>query len=163
VGLDPNEYRIAMARREGVKASPVRRSVPTRKEREILKAILAYLALVPYVVAWRNNSGAAILPKSKADGTGTWMPVRFGFKGLPDIGGWVRAEPWPRPLYIEVKREGRYPDAYQRAFLDKARADGCLVIVARSVDDVRRGLGLLADPPYNVGKAVYDHLRRGAP
>ena len=120
-------------------APVVKRPAPTRKEREIQKAILAYLALVPTVTAWRNNSGAAMLPK---DGRGTFMPVRFGFKGLADIGGWVKASPWPRPLYIEVKREGRYPDVYQRAFLDKARADGCLVIVARNVEDVRRGLGL---------------------
>lgn len=128
-------------------------AAPTRKEREIQAAILAYLKTVPGVVAWRQNTGAMF-----GEHKGKRWAVRFGYPGLSDIIGWqhwcgrLRAMRHPIPgsancdacsarfLAIEVKRPGQYPTAQQQAFLDSVKAAGGIAIVARSVDDVARTL-----------------------
>ena len=143
MGIDPEDYRIALARREGVKASPVRRAAPTRKEVEIMKAILAYLRVVPGVVAWRQNTGAMF-----GEHNGKRWAVRFGVPGMSDILGWrslrlkILDAPIAQALAIEVKREGTHPTVEQQAFLETVRRAGGIALVARNVDDVRRGLGL---------------------
>ena len=114
-----------------------------RPESEIVRAILDYLATRRDVVAWRNNVGAV---------TEGERFIRFGVKGLPDIIGWqaVIADlatndvpaflPYARFLALEVKAPGAPIRPQQAAFLERARAAGCLAFVARSIDDVRRGL-----------------------
>ena len=128
-----------------------RRTAPTPKERDIQRAILAFLATVPGVVAWRTNSGAAMLPGHGGKG----QHVRFGFKGLSDIVGWHRywatcqggmampsCEGVARFLAIEVKTAKTYPTAEQQAFLDQVKAAGGIAVCARSVHDVALALGL---------------------
>ena len=135
------------------------RKAPTPKERDIQRAILAFLATVPGVVAWRTNSGAAMLPGHGGKG----QHVRFGFKGLSDIVGWQERTwcphgyemrkvgshygddciaPIARFLAIEVKTAKTYPTAEQQAFLDQVKAAGGIAICARSVHDVALALGL---------------------
>lgn len=114
-----------------------------RPEREILRAILDYLATRRDVVAWRNNVGAV------KEGE---RFIRFGMKGLPDIIGWKRLDivvpghPLDLTLHpaaflaIEVKAHGAPIRPEQAAFLEQARAAGCIAFVARSIEDVIRGL-----------------------
>lgn len=155
MGIDPNEYRIAMASRPGrsglAPAKP--RVAKSPKEREIQRAILDYLALVPGVSAWRNNTGAMF-----GEHKGKRWAVRFGAPGISDILGWRTVKDFthqgcchktdaalPRVahfLAIEVKRPGTYPTPAQAAFLETVKAAGGIAIVARSVEDVRRALGL---------------------
>ena len=117
-----------------------------RKESEILRAILGYLALVPGVVAWRNNTGA-MFGEYKAK---KWA-VRFGKKRVSDIIGWQSQQrvsvftdattlvsPLARFLAIEVKNEKGIVTPEQRAFLDHVEKAGGIAIVARSLDDVRK-------------------------
>lgn len=129
-----------------------------RKESEIQGAILDYLKTVPGVVAWRTNSGMAMLPGRNHKP----MPVRFGFKGISDIVGWADFCQYPadrrgpdnpqgsnpipcdgrgmyhaaRFLAIEVKRPGKEPTDEQRIFLYAVRKAGGLAIVATNVEDV---------------------------
>lgn len=142
----PQDRRSAPA--PGLQACPRPRKAPGRPEGEIVRAILDYLALVPGVTAWRNNTGMAMLPGRG----GRPQPVRFGKPGLPDIIGWVR---WPqvitdcshpltsnfkpmiaRFLAIEVKRPGGRPTPEQAAFLELVRKSGGVAIVATAVQDV---------------------------
>ena len=121
---------------------------PGRPESAIVKAILEYLRTRRDVVAWRQNSGMAMLPGRG----GRLMPVRFGgMKGMSDIVGWQRIAryeretiddyPVARILCIEVKRPGKKATPEQQSFLDLVRAHGGLAFVATSVDDVVRELG----------------------
>lgn len=125
-----------------------------RPEREVMKAILAYLKTRLDVTAWRQNAGMM-----RGEHKGKRWVVRMGFPGLSDIGGWVRwcsgcgkadrscEAPYihegtesARPLYIECKREGEVPTALQRAFLDLVRSSGGLAVVAYEVSDVVKAL-----------------------
>lgn len=103
-----------------------------RKESEIQREILAYLALVPEVVAWRNNTGAMF-----GEHKGKKWAVRFGKKGLPDIIGWQTCFGLACFLAIEVKRPGQKASPEQAAFLSQVRAAGGIALVAHSLDDVR--------------------------
>ncbi len=95
-------------------------------EAGILDAILAYLA-ARRVFHWRTNTGAAKIGERF---------VRFGLAGTPDIIACIAG----RLVGIEVKApRGRLTEA-QEAWHANARAAGALVIVARSVDDVIKGL-----------------------
>jgi hypothetical protein len=120
-----------------------------RKESEILRAILGYLALVPGVVAWRQNTGAMYgVHKGKR-----WA-VRFGPRGAADITGWrtlscyvaleggfeVDPRPIAQRLEIEIKRPGAKLRPEQEAFLSQARKAGALAFVASSVADVQKVL-----------------------
>lgn len=116
---------------------------PSRKEREIQAAILEFLRTVPGVVAWRQNVGAVK--------TGERF-IRFGVKGISDIIGWRVHDPICADvaackraahfLAIEVKKPGEHPTQEQAVFLKNVAEDGGIAIVARSVDDVVKGLGL---------------------
>ena len=130
----------------------LRQRPAARPESEIVKSILEYLRTRRDVVAWRQNSGMAMLPGRG----GRPMPVRFGgMKGMSDIVGWQRVEIKQsdgvafrhsftivaRILAIEVKRPGKKATPEQQSFLDLVRAHGGLAFVATSVDDVVRELG----------------------
>jgi hypothetical protein len=106
-----------------------------RPEREIQKAILRYLLTRPDVWCWRSNSGAV---------TEGARFIRFGQKGQADITGWrtlrLGGQTIAQRLEIEVKRPGASPTIEQVVFLERAKRDGCCVIVASSVEDVIQGL-----------------------
>ena len=128
----------------GRKRNPVAKP---RRESEIQREILRYLALVPGVTAWRNNTGAMF-----GEHKGKRWAVRFGKKGLPDIIGWRSAsvipaetdgyafEPWARFLAIEVKRPGKTATPEQAAFLESVRKAGGIAFVATCVEDVQKVL-----------------------
>lgn len=102
-----------------------------RKEKDIQKAILDYLALFPKKVkVWRQNTGALKIDNRF---------VRFGQKGAADITGILYGG---RRLEIEVKAPGKYPSPAQRAFGADIIKFGGVYFVARDVDDVERELKL---------------------
>lgn len=140
--------------------SPRPQGEPPRRETELVRAILDYLARCPGVVAWRMNVGMAMLPGRG----GQLQPVRFGVRGMADVIGWVdhcrypAGEPIdthsnpipcvgrgmyhvPRFLALEVKRPGRPLRPEQAAFLEQVHQAGGLAARVESVDDVRRVLG----------------------
>ena len=130
-----------VAQQAGKGRAPAKKRAPkTRKEQDIQRAILDYLKLVPGVTVWK--SGGGLLPL--ADG----RRVRMGAVGVSDLVGWVQEKYVnlhahgyvARFLAIEVKRSGAFTTAKQRAFLDAVTAAGGVAFVARSVEDVRRGL-----------------------
>jgi hypothetical protein len=117
----------------------------TRKERDIQRAILDAAKLWKGVRLWKTGGG--LLPL--ADG----RRVRMGVVGVSDLVGWRQLQvysshPEQRWWYvaqivaIEVKRPGRHPTQEQAAFLKAVEQAGGLAIVARSVSDVARALGL---------------------
>ncbi|WP_287602702.1 VRR-NUC domain-containing protein [Thiothrix sp.] len=103
-------------------------------EHDIQKAILDYLARCSRVAfAHRQNTGQT----KYEDGHGETRYVRYGWVGCSDIIGMLTDG---RFLAIEVKsRTGRLSEE-QAAFLDCVNAGGGVGIVARSVDDVIKGL-----------------------
>ena len=138
-------------------AAEVKRRLASRPKREadIQREILDYLATLPHVYAWKAGSGLLTTKDGRR--------VRMGKAGVSDIIGWVetraystaifpptlggpfryvktRAEEYftvPRFLAIEVKRPGKEPTVEQRVFLGRVRRSGGVTIVATSVDDVR--------------------------
>ena len=130
------------------RTSPRRLAPPARRESEIQKAVLAHLALVPGVVAFRMNTGAF-----SGEYKGRRRFVRFGKRGLSDIIGWRHEDMgvddqgnWcsvsvARFLAIEIKKPGKPPTPEQAAFLAQVKAAGGLAFVATSVDDVVKELG----------------------
>lgn len=109
-------------------------------ERDVLAAVLELLQRHPRV-AWcrRFNSGVT----KYRDGAGAERWVRYGFPGCPDVLGQLRPMP-PNPigalLAIEVKSDTGRPTPEQQAVLETINAAGGVAFVARSVDDVMRGL-----------------------
>ena len=109
-----------------------------RREQEIVKAILQYLA-ANRILAWRVTTGAHV-----ATYKGTSRLVRFGTPGMPDIAGVL---PGGRALFLEVKaRHGRL-NPHQQRMISWLLATGALVAVVRSIADTRgvlHGAGLEA-------------------
>lgn len=102
--------------------------VPQVAERDILKAILDYLA-ARKILAWRQNCGA--IP---ATYKGRQRFIRYGQPGQADICGILR--PSGRYLAIEVKSvKGKVSDL-QALHLDLVRSQGGVAGVCRSVEDV---------------------------
>ena len=66
---------------------------------------------------------------------------RKSVAGIPDLIGWIpRSMLCTRPVFIECKRHvGADYRPSQIAFIDQARADGCIAIFADCWEDVRRG------------------------
>jgi hypothetical protein len=148
------EKKRAVARRAAERPSLGR----SRRETELVRAILDYLKFCPGVIAWRQNTGMAMM---KGRG-GKPQPVRFGVKGLPDIIGSV---PWcwecyrplgacdnpgdqskhyprgPRPFGFEAKRSGQPLAPEQIRMADTLADAGWLYRRVESIDDVRRALG----------------------
>lgn len=109
---------------------------PEPSEAIVLRAVLKALAYHPKV-AWqeRLNSGAGQLAFS--DGSRSQW-IRFAWRGAPDVIGQLTDG---RLLAIEVKAPSGRVRPEQQAFLDTVRKWGGCAFVARSVDDVVRGLG----------------------
>jgi len=65
-----------------------------------------------------------------------------GFVGKPgvlDIGGWVPAEPWAKPLAVEIKMRGDTLSRAQKAHLERVNAAGGIGLVVRdSLADLER-------------------------
>jgi hypothetical protein len=79
--------------------------------------------------AWRNNTGAAMLPGKG----GKMRPVRFGKKGHADIFGIIPGGRW---VVVETKLPGNKPTPEQVAFLARVREMGGVAILAHSVDEL---------------------------
>lgn len=103
--------------------------VPRPLERDILRACLLAARLHP-LTAWamRTNSGVFNVD-------GRW--VRAGFVGQSDIIGQLKDG---RFLAVECKREGVKPTPAQQQFLFTVHRYGGCAFIARSVDDVIRGI-----------------------
>ena len=114
------------------------------KEGDLQRQVLAYLALLPGVVAWRVNSG--MCPGSH---------IRMAPEGTPDIVGYM---PDGRFLSIELKKPGWKPpgekarsaekpsaavrrDIKQAEFTAAAVAAGCLSFRALSLEEVADRIG----------------------
>lgn len=99
-----------------------------------------------------RNSICAYLAALRAfffihDSVGIWDPRNkvyrtnlspYRIKGVADILGIWKG----KFLAIEVKAPRGYPSKEQKAFLEKVRAEGGIAFIARSIDDVKRELGL---------------------
>jgi hypothetical protein len=92
-------------------------------EVDLQRAIMERLALIPGLVLWRSNCGAAKKP-------GRY--IKFGIPGQGDLIGLL---PNGRFLSIEVKMPGGPIRPEQVAFGEKVNAAGGLWFVARSVDE----------------------------
>lgn len=106
-------------------------------EQDTVRAILQLLALHK-IPSWRINTGATKIDKRF---------IRFGAVGMSDIIGiWPADDDWVGPhggfLAIEVKSKTGVVTPAQHAFLDQVNAAGGKGFVARSLDDVKRELGL---------------------
>lgn len=107
---------------------------PEPLESQVLKAVLHALNVHPAVAkVWRQNTGAGQLTR----GSRASQFIRFGFKGSPDIHGYMSDG---RALYCEVKRPSGKLKPEQLTFLLEARRAGCVAFVARSVDDVIKNI-----------------------
>jgi hypothetical protein len=109
---------------------------PEPREADVLSAILRALDVHPAVV-WhaRMNTGSGQL--TRANGVSQW--IRFGFTGCPDILGQLSDG---RLLAVEVKSPSGRVSPDQQAFLNKARKNGAVALVARSVKDVWEALDM---------------------
>jgi hypothetical protein len=107
---------------------------PAMTEAQVLASVLAALSRHPTVArCWRQNTGSGKLVR----GSGVSQYIRFGFKGQPDIGGFMKDG---RALYVECKAVGGRLTPEQAAFLEAASAAGCVAFVARNIDDVWEAL-----------------------
>ena len=89
-------------------------------ETEIQKDIMDYLKLKG-IKAWRNNSGQAR------------YNIKLAPNGTPDIIGYL---PNGKFLGIEVKKPKKKLSPDQELWHSQAILAGCVIITARSVDDV---------------------------
>jgi Holliday junction resolvase len=100
--------------------------LPALSEKMIQQQIMNYLEATGWYVM-RMNSG------KYAVGEGVNSRYIRGHKaGTPDIfalkGG--------KPLFVEVKREGKKPTALQERVMEELRAHGARCIVAHSLDEL---------------------------
>ena len=93
-------------------------------EHDMMRLILARLNLIPGVLAWRQNTGAARTPSGGF--------VRFGVPGQADITGLL---PGGRRLEIEVKAPGGRTTREQDTFGARILEHGGVYIVARTLDE----------------------------
>ena len=100
------------------------------KERDLVKACIAYLNLKGYEVL-RNNTGLFIFHNKD----GKPRAVRIGLKGSPDI---IACSPDGRFIAVECKTGRNRLTAYQKAFLERLRKKNAIVVVAYSVDDLEK-------------------------
>lgn len=104
-------------------------------EKEIQNSILEWLAW-QRIFAWQNDSVGIWDAEKRCYRKRRGSYVR---KGVSDILGVL---PGGRSLAIEVKSKTGKLSAEQADFLSKFNCCGGVGIVARSIDDVRRGLEL---------------------
>ena len=104
--------------------------MPPPLEKDIQTAALELLSVHPRVAfVWRQNTGGF------EDARG--HHVRFAFPGCSDILGMLKGG---RMFAIEMKRQGKNATPEQQGFLLKVARHGGLAFVARSVEDVVKGL-----------------------
>ena len=102
------------------------------KESQIQRAILEYLARIGRGFFWRNQSTGLYDPTKK-----TFRAMAFGqVAGVPDILGVFEG----RFVGIEVKTPIGKVSPNQKIFMEKAKANGAVVFIARSIEDVKNGL-----------------------
>jgi hypothetical protein len=89
------------------------------KEAQITKSIRMLLKTLG-IFHWKNHGGLGSAP------------------GLPDLCAVYKG----RCVAIEVKTEKGRLSSHQQLFIDRINESGGLAFVARSVDDVIRGLGI---------------------
>ena len=73
-----------------------------------------------------------------------YYPFKYGMKGFPDLAGFTMREITEDmvgqrlPIFtaIEVKLPGKYPSEEQKAFIEMAKANGCIAGVVRSWEDI---------------------------
>lgn len=94
-------------------------------EKTIQNSILRYLATVPGLRAWRQNTGVARYGD---------RVIKFGVPGQADITGIYHG----RRLEIECKSPTGRQTPQQAAFQKMIEKHGGIYILARSVEDVRR-------------------------
>lgn len=106
-------------------------------ERVIESEILSWLASQD-ILAFKIKTTASYDPKTGA----YWKTSKYYKKGTADILGIYKG----RPLAIEVKTKTGRLSPHQKIFLQEWKNYGGISIVARSIEDVDRGLheGLLA-------------------
>lgn len=116
-------------------------------ERDILSAVLDLLHKHPAVAfAYRANTrcgyvlGHGVYDRLIATGAikkGEAQFLRFNFKGAADITGMLRGG---KRFECEVKADRGVVSDEQTAFIEAVNGGGGLAFVARSVNDVMRGL-----------------------
>jgi penicillin-binding protein-related factor A (putative recombinase) len=100
-------------------------------EKDIEKAILRYLELLPECYAWRNNT-MGVYDAKKGIYRGTWS--KYSIKGVSDIIGVYKG----RPLFLEVKRDEKTkPTFHQQMFLRRVKDLGAIAEVVWSVEQVK--------------------------
>lgn len=104
-------------------------------EADVLRSVLRVLSLHPKVAkAWRANSGSG---KLQRPGGGASQWIQFGFKGQPDVIGYLTSGKF---LAVECKALGGTLSPEQADFLMDAQKSGCVAFVARGVSDVLSAL-----------------------
>lgn len=99
-------------------------------ERTLQTAILREFGSVPWCRLWRQNSGLFLTPDGQ-------HPVRAGIPGCADLSGILSDG---RRLEIEVKSTRGRQSKQQLAFQRMIQRFQGVYILARSIDDVYRGL-----------------------
>ena len=131
---------IKLGSRVMMKATTFKKQIP---ESSHLNACLDLLSRLGFVV-WRSNAGGAtyshIHKTGIKKGSLSKYFVRYGFKGLPDICGYIPVrDAAALPLFWEVKRYGGKLKPDQRSFLEKAMNDGAFAGFG-TVDDLQEKL-----------------------
>lgn len=99
----------------------------SREESELVNRIIH--ACWPYAELFRINTGSVKTATGYLFSTGT--PA-----GFPDIAGYARNG--GSAVYIEVKVAPNKPTEKQIAFIEKAKASGCIAGICYSEQDARR-------------------------
>lgn len=108
---------------------------PEPQEAQVLKAVLRALELHPSVAkVWRMNTGSGNL--ARKSGHSQW--INFGFKGSPDIHGYMKDGTY---LAIEVKKLSGVVSDDQKQFIADVLKNGGCAGIARSVEDAFKIIG----------------------
>lgn len=118
------------------KPKPFALTPPEPLESQIQKQIGDYLNWDRRVAFWwRANVGAGQFVN--ADGSLTRY-LEFNFEGITDICGFLIGG---AAFFCEVKRPSvKKARPAQEAFMAKAKAAGCVVLIARGYEDVKRAI-----------------------
>jgi penicillin-binding protein-related factor A (putative recombinase) len=106
---------------------------PLATEKDIERAILDFLAIVPHGKFWKNNTVGIFDPSTQS-----WRKLtgRHHARGAADILGVVQG----RFVAIEVKKGRNRTSKEQDKFLDDILAAGGIAFVARSIPEVIENL-----------------------
>lgn len=109
------------------------------KENAIENQILTWL-YYQKVWAWKNVTGGYFDAKRKVFRK---QRSKFAINGVSDIVGVFKG----RPLFIECKAHSGRLTPDQKAFLDRAKKEGALACVAKSISDVEQLLSTAEAQP----------------